>query len=126
MLQCLDLPMIVWQSSPSITVESFRSAVTLYCIASNHGCCSYHWRKLGETTLTFPSSPVIYINGGGLYQCTVKSHGLMDISSRMIRVHCHIGRYMVYKRREMFTYIRNVYMSTATCTANYKSVIMIS
>lgn len=86
--------MVVWQSPTSIKVSSFRNAVTLYCVASNHGLCKYHWRKFGEKgRLTFPSSPVVYVNEGGVYQCTIKSDlEEEDTFSRTIRVYANIGK----------------------------------
>lgn len=89
-----DKPIVVWQSPTSIKVSSFRKAVTLYCVASNHGLCTYHWRKFGERgRFTFPSSPVVYVNEGGVYQCTIKSDDVEkeDTFSRTIRVYAQIG-----------------------------------
>ena len=59
----------------------------LYCISSTHGHCEYAWRKIGDIEeKQFPSSPVIYIKDGGLYQCMVKT-GDDKISGRIYRVY---------------------------------------
>ena len=87
-----DTAMVVWQSPTSVTVSLFREAVTLYCVASSHGKCTYHWKKFGRGKSTFPSSPVIYINEGGLYQCIIKTGEEKEISSRVIRVYANIGK----------------------------------
>ena len=62
---------IMWQSPTAITVHSMKQPLILYCIASLHGICTYQWEIIGErdSTQHFPSSPVVYINKGGLYQC---------------------------------------------------------
>ena len=85
-------PVIVWQSPSLIKLTRWNSAVTLYCISSHHGNCSYAWKKLGdEGGRVFPSTPVVYVNEGGLYQCTVKLH-LQKVKGRVIRVYANIGQ----------------------------------
>jgi len=54
--------------------------VALYCISSNHGACIYEWKKLGANHV-YPSSAIIYVNEGGLYQCTVESNGNNKVAS---------------------------------------------
>ena len=89
--------MVVWQSQALVTVSSFRKAVALYCVASNHGSCAYHWRKFGvKGRLVFPSSPVVYVNEGGVYQCEIKSDGAEDeLFSRTFRVYANIGNMLL-------------------------------
>ena len=87
--------MVACQSPTSITVSSFIKAATLYCVASNHGTCTYHWKKHGGGQSNFPSSPVIYVNEGGVYQCLIKTENSEDVSSRTIRVHITIGKVLV-------------------------------
>lgn len=94
MLSFLDKSMVVWQSPQSITVSSFKEAVSLYCISSNHGSCTYHWKKFGERgRSSFPSSPVVYVNEGGVYQCSIKSDDIEteEVFSRTIQVFTNIG-----------------------------------
>ena len=68
---CIDF-FVVWQSPATITVGTLKNSVMLYCIASLHGSCTYQWANLEDPSVTFPNSPVVYINKGGFYQCTVR------------------------------------------------------
>jgi len=71
---------IVWQSPIKVTVA-------YYYMSSKHGSCIYHWRKIGDYEgLNFPSTPVIYINEGGLYQCKVTNDD-DSVQSKIIRVY---------------------------------------
>lgn len=58
------------QSNTTITVNDLQKAVPLICVSSKHGACRYEWTQLGTST-HFPSTPVIYANEVGIYQCEV-------------------------------------------------------
>jgi len=65
----------VQKSPTTITVNTISESVALYCISSWHEQCSYAWRRIGDEVdlAPYPSTPVIYIKEGGLYQCTATS-----------------------------------------------------
>ena len=110
---CTDKPVVVWQSPTSITISSFRNEVALYCVASYHGSCTYHWKKFGRGRLTFPSSSVVYVNEGGVYQCAIKTEGIEEVFSRTIRVYANIGKVVCLEHHILATYIL-MYMNTFT------------
>lgn len=63
---------IVWESPAIITVDSWARAIAIYCLPSVHPNCVYNWRMIGNKSPIFPSTPVIYINKAGMYQCEVE------------------------------------------------------
>ena len=73
-------------------VNSLKESITLYCIASVHGTCMYHWRYLEDPSRKFPSSPVVYVNKGGFYQCTIE-YNSKKIKGNLISVNINIGKY---------------------------------
>lgn len=82
--QCMSIAgfVIVHENLASIVVESMQKPVVLYCIASYHGGCKYDWRKVGEKK-KFPSTPVIYVNEPGMYQCFAKTTNNCVLSDLM-------------------------------------------
>ena len=76
-----------------IKLTAKHPIVILYCVSSTHGHCEYTWRKIGEVDhdgKCFPSTPVIYVKEGGLYQCAVKT-GSDKTLGRIYRVQKTIG-----------------------------------
>ena len=83
----------MWQSPSVIKLTAKHPLVILYCVSSTHGHCNYIWRKIGQVAhegKQFPSTPVIYVKEGGLYQCVVKAGG-DKIQGRIYRVQKTIG-----------------------------------
>ena len=61
----------MWCESPKVVlVQNFFKAVTLYCMPSTHAGSQYKWARI-DGKAKFPSTPVVYINEGGVYQCTI-------------------------------------------------------
>ena len=69
--------------------------IPLHCVLSRHSTTTYHWEKLGETEKLFPSTPVIYVNEAGLFQCKVESGGMEEESS-VIALQVQPGRKTQY------------------------------
>ena len=64
----------------------------LYCLSSKNRSCSYQWSWFGANgRLEFPSTPVVYVNEGGLYQCEVDDNN-DSLLSKLINV-CLDGEY---------------------------------
>lgn len=82
---------IEWESPGIIKVDSWSKALALYCFCTFHPSCKYKWQKLG-TQCNFPSSPVIYIDEVGLYQCTAK-YGSNEVQGKIIDVDVEIGEF---------------------------------
>ena len=80
-----------------MVVNTLKDSITLYCIASVHGSCTYHWRYLEDPSRKYPSSPVVYVNKGGFYQCTVE-HNSQHITGNLIRVVIDVGKHLQYYR----------------------------
>ena len=72
---------ILYQSPSEISVSSITHAIPLYCVSSHHCTSIYHWMKLGESTTSFPSTPVIYVDEVGLFQCKVESGDVAEQST---------------------------------------------
>lgn len=101
---------IVCENPPLISVTSFKNAVALYCISSQHSTTEYCWTIIGESTPNrkFPSTPVIYVSKGGIYQCVVR-HGTHEIKGKVITISVDIG---------------NVSCSTYVCDASYYKFVI--
>ena len=85
---------IIWQS-PDISIRHLMCAIPLYCVSSQHSTTTYHWEKLGETEKLFPSTPVIYVDEVGLFQCKVESGGMEEQSS-VIALQVQPGRKTIF------------------------------
>lgn len=65
---------IEWESPTNVAVSNWNKAIVLYCLPTIHAGCTYSWRMIaGSKSKSFwrPSTPFIYINCAGLYQCIV-------------------------------------------------------
>ena len=60
------------ESPALVIIENFLDAVTLYCVSSTHAGSQYTWSTIVGEPMEFSSTPVIYVNKGGVYQCIVK------------------------------------------------------
>lgn len=82
---------VAWESPSELVVNNFREAVMLYCLSSFHGASTYYWKKFGNASSHYPSTPVIYVHEGGLYQCSIKldSH---TIQGSIINVRVELGK----------------------------------
>ena len=88
---------LVAQTRENIVVGSFSEPVTLYCVASKHGDCRYEWKRLDDRELVFPDTPVLYVNCGGLYQCTIFSgENGEHVTSKVINVELDPGNIGVF------------------------------
>lgn len=83
---------VAHESPAVVSVSNFRSAVTLYCVSSVHVETTYCWKILGDASCkrVFPSTPVIYVNSGGLYQCTLTRKAI-QVCGKVITVRVDIG-----------------------------------
>lgn len=94
MIQCTyPLGFFIAQESPSVVIVSgFTKAVALYCLSSVHCHTRYKWRAIGpaEESAVFPSTPVIYVNQSGLFQCVLK-YGSSEIEGSIIAVRVDFG-----------------------------------
>ena len=82
---------MAWESPSKLVVSNFREAVMIFCLSSLHGANTYHWEKLGDATRQFPSTPVIYVNEGGLYQCSLKLDSHV-IRGSIVTVRVELGK----------------------------------
>lgn len=73
-----------------VIVKNFREPVALYCVSSTHAGSQYSWSTIVGETREFPSTPVIYVNKGGVYQCTVKFEG-KKITGKVVTVRVDVG-----------------------------------
>ena len=62
----------------------------LYCLPSVHPECTYHWIKIGEKK-AFPSTPFVFVNKAGHYQCTI-SFANKKLQSNVITVQVDVGK----------------------------------
>ena len=75
--------------SPELVISVGNKAMALYCVSSTHAATEYFWQKIGSTK-RFPSTPVIYTNEAGLYQCCLKYSG-REIKGKIVTVHLDVG-----------------------------------
>ena len=88
-------PTNVWQSPSVISIPYFQKALTLFCLPSVHPDCTYSWNAIGEKFERFPSSPVIYVEKAGLYQCTI-TFGVNYLLSTAMAVRVDVGMHFIY------------------------------
>ena len=84
---------IEWESPVDVVVNNWSKAVTLYCLPLVHPECTYSWKMIGKT-LMFPSTPFIYVNKAGLYQCEVTDDS-KTIRGKVISVRVEIGMFLI-------------------------------
>lgn len=85
---------IEFESPGDVVVNNWAKAVALYCLFSVHPECTYSWKMI-EKPLTFPSTPIIYVNKAGMYQCEVK-YGSRKIQGKVIHVHVEVGMFFSF------------------------------
>ena len=78
-----------------MVVNDWAKPVALYCLASVHPECVYSWQMIGKT-ITFPSTPVIYVNKAGMYQCEVQC-GPRKVKGKVINLRVEIGMFFPYQ-----------------------------
>ena len=88
-LQVLDLG-IVWESPAYVVVNNWKKAVALYCLPNVHPERSYVWKMIGSNE-AFVSTPFIYVNKAGMYQCVVKFQS-EKLVGKIIDVSVHVGK----------------------------------
>lgn len=81
---------IAYESPKLLVVNNFKNAVALYCVSSLHSTSEYCWSVVGDKS-KFPSTPVLYVNKGGLYQCTVSNDG-QEVHGKIITVRVDVGK----------------------------------
>lgn len=79
------------ESPEIVIVNDFLEAVTLYCVSSTH---AGSWSTIVGETRKFPSTPVIYVNKGGVYQCIVKFEE-KEIKGKVVTVHVDVGMLLI-------------------------------
>ena len=95
---------VVAQCRDDITVKSYSDCITLYCISSKHEESSYTWKMLSKPNLAFPNTPVLYVKGDGLYQCTVsRGTGRMFVTSEVISIDVQPGT--IYKLADIIMHV---------------------
>ena len=62
---------IAYRSFRSIVLDSPNEAASLICISTSHGTCQYRWKLFGSKISFIHSTPLIYVNQPGMYECTV-------------------------------------------------------
>ena len=75
-------------------MSNLKKAICLVCISSLHGACNYCWKVISGSKREFPKSPVVYVNKGGLYQCTV-TYESRRIVGRIISVEVLVGKLQI-------------------------------
>ena len=83
-------------------VENFLDAVTLYCVSSTHAGSQYTWSTIVGEPMEFPSTPVIYVNKGGLYQCIVKFKE-KEIKGKLVTICVDVGMLCDYTAEVLFS-----------------------
>lgn len=78
------------ESPELVIVENFLEPVTLYCVSSTHGGSQYTWSTIVGEAREFPSTPIIYVNKEGIYQCIVKFEG-KEIKGKVVTVRVDVG-----------------------------------
>lgn len=66
----LGVTHIEHKSEAQTLVSNFKDPVTLYCLASCHTTCKYEWKHFCSSH-SYPSTPVIYVDSPGIYECSV-------------------------------------------------------
>lgn len=64
---------ILVQSPEIVNVPNFLKAIPLVCIPNlleKESCC-FKWKDVSNRSKQFPSVPILYIKGAGLYQCSI-------------------------------------------------------
>ncbi len=70
--------------------------MVLYCLPSVHPDCIYNWRMIGSREhCKFPSTPFIYVNKAGLYQCVITCDSKV-LEGRIISVSVEVGRFFFF------------------------------
>lgn len=69
--------------------------MALYCLALTHPDCTYLWQIIGKpATESFPSTPIIYVNEAGMYQCEITYDNSKKMKGKVINVRVEIGRFV--------------------------------
>ena len=68
----------------------------LYCLPTVHGpTCTYSWRKIGGLLeSSYPSSPCLFVDCAGMYQCIVCIDST-EFQSDVIHVSVDVGEFVV-------------------------------
>ena len=66
-----------------------------YCVVSSqHIACSYSWKVISGQKRVLPSSSVIYVNKGGVFQCTM-TYKSRSICGHAISVLADVGELLI-------------------------------